>query len=184
MRSVVAIFASLLMVACVGNGTRSVELARFDLGPPSAAVSRGTLAAVEVAAPSWLAGSNMQYRLLYAEPTRRFDYAESRWAAPPAELLRQALERRFAADGAGRCRLHVEIDEWVQVFDSAQSSRLVLAGRAVLLGSPEVLARRSFSLSTAAPSADARGGVGASTAAVNALGDELAAWLASVGRCG
>lgn len=174
----------LLLAGCAGNSAHQGNVARFDFGPVSAGKAADmSVAAVEVIAPSWLAGSGMQYRLSYVDPARRLEYVESRWAAPPAELLRQALVRRFAGHGGGRCRLHVELDELVQVFDSPTSSGLMLAGRAVLLASPEVTARRSFVLAPAAPTADARGGVAAAAAAVSALGDEMAAWIAQTERC-
>jgi cholesterol transport system auxiliary component len=62
----------------------------------------------------------MHYRLAYAEPLRRQSYRESRWAAPPAELLESVLKRRHAAaeaNGPG-CRLHLVLDEFEQRFDA------------------------------------------------------------------
>lgn len=183
MRPPLIVLGALLLTGCLGNSPRPVEPARFDFGPTAIDGSAPGVAAVEVSAPSWLAGSTMQYRLSYIEATRRFDYADSRWVAPPAELLGQTLERRLAGPTGGRCRLHLELDELIQDFASPQASRIVLSGRATLLGSPEVLASRNFSLAMAAPSADAKGGVTAAVAAVKALGDELAAWLAQTERC-
>lgn len=119
----------------------------------------------------------MQYRLLYADMARRGEYAESRWAAPPAKLLRQAMERMLAPTGVGRCRLRIDLDEFVQVFDSPANSRFVLDGRATLFAGQNVLDRRSFNLSEAAPTSDATGGAAAAAAAAKALGDELAPWL-------
>lgn len=172
-----------LLTGCLGNSTRPAEPARFDFGPAAIDGAPPGVAAVEVGAPSWLAGSTMQYRLSYAEPARRFDYADSRWAAPPAELLGQTLERRLAGPAAGRCRLRIELDELVQDFERPDASRVMLVGRAVLLGSPEVLARRNFTYAQAAPTADAKGGVAAMATAVKALGDDMAAWLARIDRC-
>jgi cholesterol transport system auxiliary component len=184
MRSPLMILACLvLLTGCVGNSARPVEPARFDLGPTAIDASPPGIASVEVGAPSWLAGSTMQYRLSYADPARRFDYADSRWAAPPAELLGQNLERRLTGPAAGRCRLRIELDELIQDFAAPNASRVVLVGRAVLLGSPEVLARRNFAFGPAAPTADAKGGVAAAMTAVKALGDEMAAWVAQVDRC-
>jgi cholesterol transport system auxiliary component len=186
MRSpLIALIAAVMPLAgCFGNAVREAEPARFDLGASAGAGSAPVgVAAVEVGAPSWLAASDMQYRLSYAEPTRRFDYADSRWVAPPAELLRQTLERRLAGSAGGHCRLRIELDEWVQDFAGPAASSVVLAGRAALLGSPEVLVQRNFSLVRAAPTADAKGGVAAAARAVRDLGDELAAWVGQVDRC-
>ena len=185
MRSTLTLFAALaLLSGCFGNSSRQAEPAHFDLGAAAIDLPQGPgVSAVEVSAPSWLAGSAMQYRLSHAEPARRFDYADSRWVAPPAELLGKNLERRLASVEAGRCRLNIELDELIQIFDSPELSRVTLAGRASLLGNTDVLARRSFAFAPTAPTADAKGGVVAAAIAVKALGDEMAAWVAQIERC-
>jgi len=176
--------AALALSACVGN-VRTTEVASFDLGT-AAVVWQPTsvrLHRVEAQAPSWLAATAIQYRLLYADAMRRQAYAESRWAAQPAELIARALNRQTAA-APGGCRLSLELDELAQVFDSPQQSRVLLDVRASLVAprGNEVLARKAFSLVRPAPSADARGGVAATAAAVQALGGELGAWLAQTAR--
>lgn len=169
-----------LLAACAGNGSRTAEPARFDLG---AAASRSQplpgIAAVAVTGPSWLAGTAMQYRLAYADAARRQDYGASRWAAPPAELLQKALERGAVASRG--CRLQLELDEFVQVFDGPEQSRLVLDLRASLLSGQRVIGRRAYALAPAAPSADARGGVAAAAVAVDELARGLARWLEEAG---
>lgn len=169
-----------VLAACAGNGGRGPDAARFDLGSAGA---RGQplpgVAAVSVTAPSWLAGTAMQYRLAYADAARRQDYGASRWAAPPAELLQKALERQAVA--ARGCRLQLELDEFVQVFDGPEQSRLVLDLRAGLLLGQKVVARRAFALAPAAASADARGGVAAAGVAVDELARGLARWLDEAG---
>jgi cholesterol transport system auxiliary component len=176
--------AAMLLAGCMGNPVYQSE-ARFDLGLPTTTqgVDNG-LSGVDVATPSWLDGGAMQYRLLYVDSARRREYAESRWAAPPAELLRQALDRTLAPTAAGRCRLRIELDEFVQVFDTPASSRFVLEGRATLFAGQNVLGSRGFNLSEVAPMANAKGGVAAASAATRALGDELTPWLGGqAGHC-
>jgi cholesterol transport system auxiliary component len=182
MRSFASLLAVLLLGACLVQPARQVEVARFDFGaaPAGPGASVG-VSGVDVLSPSWLSGAAMQYRLRYAEPARRYDYADSRWVAPPAELLRQALEHRLA--GAGRCRLQIEIDEFVQVFEAPTQSRVVLAGRATLQSGPAVLAHRKLALAEPAATADARGGVAATAILVGRLGDEMASWLAEPNNC-
>jgi cholesterol transport system auxiliary component len=180
---ITGVATSLLLVGCFSNAARQATPARFDFGAAPADAPALGVVAVEVGAPSWLSDSAMQYRLSYLEPTRRFDYADSRWAAPPAELLGQVLERRLAGPAVDRCRLHIELDEVIQDFESAQTSHILLAGRAILLAGPESLARRKFSFTQPAPTADARGGVAAAASVVKALGDDLASWIAQVDRC-
>lgn len=180
MRMPLPVVFALALSACAGN-VRQQERAVFDLGPAAIVWQADALPLrrVEVAAPSWLATSAIHYRLLYAEPERRLAYTESRWAAPPAELVERALNRQPAAH-AGGCRLRLDIDEWVQVFDDPQRSSVVLELRATLLPmhGEEALARKAFAVAQAAPSADARGGVQAGTAAVRMAAGAVGGWLA------
>jgi cholesterol transport system auxiliary component len=180
------LFAMTTMVlsGCMGSPAQRPE-ARFDFGPlPAAAAAATGVAGVEVMTPSWLDGDAMQYRLLYADAAQRLDYAESRWVAPPAELLGLALENRLAANGRGHCRLLVDLNEFVQVFDSPSASHFRLDARATLLADHEIVANQGFSETQPAPTADARGGVAAAATTVRLLGDALASWLAGQGsRC-
>lgn len=190
--------STLLLLAgvtgCSPLVSRAPQVAFFDFGLMESA---GVAAApsplqVDVVAPSWLSGSAMQYRLAWKQPERRRSYGESRWVAPPPDLLAQTLRRALsgthgkAADAAGRspCRLRVELDEFVQVFDTAERSRLQLVVRAQLLpahGSVP-LAVREFGRNESAPTPDAEGGVNAARAAVSGLALDLSGWLDSLRR--
>ena len=196
MRGLLVLTSALLLGACVPNNVRQDDVALFDLGDAPVAWNAPMLSGVDVLAPSWLGTPAMQYRLAYAEAgaPRRRAFAENRWAAPPAELIEQALRRRAMA-AAGRedalgCRLRIDLDEFVQVFDAARSSRVVLSLRASLVSrNNDVVANRAFSLERGAASADAAGGVAAAMAAVQGLTGDLAAWIsgeksALVIRCG
>jgi cholesterol transport system auxiliary component len=167
------------LAACVSGPERSADPARFDLGPrpAKAATLDAGIRNVEVLAPPWLAGGRMQYRLLYANPSRRLSYADSAWAAPPADLLAQALMLRLAPAGAGDCKLQVDLDEFAQVFDSATASRFVLEARASLYAEGKLLAGQGFALAQPAATADAKGGVAAAAVAERTLEDKLAGWL-------
>jgi cholesterol transport system auxiliary component len=184
MRAFLSLLAALALAGCVPNNVRQGEAAAYDFG-----TGTGTgpwpgpgLRKLDVAAPSWLGTAAMQYRLAYNEGARRRAYLDNRWAAPPAELLERALRARAVDAGSGPasgCRLRLELDEFAQVFDTAQASRLVVAVRARLLSRAEQpLAARGFSVERPA-GADARAGVAAASAAVQELGDRLAAWLAA-----
>lgn len=187
MRGMLVLTAALLLGGCVPNNVRQDEAAVFDLGETAGPWTAPLLRGVDVAAPSWLGGAGMQYRLAHVHAARRLAYADSRWAAPPAELIELALRRRAVASSRSGgaltidCRLRIDLDEFVQTFDSAQSSRVVLALRARLVSRNEQpVASRAFMLERAAASADARGGVAAATAAVQGLGGELSEWLAAL----
>ena len=130
----------------------------------------------------------MQFRLSYAEPLQRRSYAESRWAAPPADLLEVFLKRRIvfnqAESGGAGCRLLVALDELEQRFDEPSGSKVMLEARAQLasMRGQETLARKSFVIQRPAAAADARGGAAAARDAAQALADELAGWLGELAR--
>jgi cholesterol transport system auxiliary component len=175
---------TLLLLGCTGNTVQRADVTRFDFGPRTVSPVADTgISGVDVVTPSWLSGSTMQYRLLYFEAARRLDYAESGWVAPPAELLKQSLKHRLAV-GVGRCRMRIELDEFIQIFDSPQSSRFLMEGRATLFADQSVVAGRAFNLARPASTADAKGGVAAASVADMALGDELTVWASGyLDRC-
>ena len=189
MRQLLAMLAVLLLAACGGN-VRTADPARYDFGSldGSAVAARLPLAAVNVQAASWLAGPAMHFRLAYAEPLQRRSYVESRWAAPPAELLAALLKRRLmfaqAESGVAGCRLQLVVDELEQRFNDPQQSFAVLDVRAQLMArrGAEVLSRRTFHIRKPAPTPDARGGAAATRDAAQALAADLAGWLAEVAR--
>lgn len=190
MRNVIVLLSVFLLAGCIGNPPRDAAIASYDLGNLSGAwASPGFhVAAVEVQASSWLNSPAQLYRLAYADDLRRRAYTASRWAAPPAELIERALQRRIVfgqpdLDGAG-CRLRLALDELEQRFDAPQASKAVLEVRATLLPmhGDALLAKRAFLIEKPAPTADARGGVAATRAATQALADELGQWLAAVAR--
>ena len=130
----------------------------------------------------------MYFRLAYAEPQRRRIYVESRWAAPPAELLESFLKRRIIFGqpdfiGTG-CRLQLVLDEFEQRFDEPQKSSAALEARALLtpLRGDAMLSKRTFLIRKPAPTADARGGVAAARDATQALVDDLGNWLGELSR--
>lgn len=173
----------LLLAACTVP-SRPTGQAVHDFGVLNAVAAPAGIAglrSVEVQPAPWLAGTAMGYRLLAVQPTRRQVYAESRWAAPPAQLVELSLRRALGA-GQGGCRLRIELDEFAQVFEPGGGSRGVIEVRAGLLPprGEQAVAIRAFSLSWPASTADAAGGVAALQAATRALGGELAGWLSSL----
>jgi len=189
----IAILAGMMLAACGGN-VPIIEPARYDFGSLAAtateagSASRIQIAAVDVQSASWLSGPAMHFRLAYAEPLRRQSFAESRWAAPPAELLEAFLKRRIVfgqADFNGTgCRLQLVLDELEQRFDDPQTSEVVVEARALLtpLRAGEMFARRAFLIRKPAAAADARAGAAAARDAVQALADDIGTWLGDVAR--
>ncbi len=178
--------------ACALNPS-APEISRYDLGPQQGAVADAagfSLRSVEVVAPSWLDSHSIQYRLLYGAAAQRMNYAESRWVAPPAELLESALRRALVSSEQlsvpGGCKLHVVLEEFVQGFDGPATSHAQIELRASLLAprGEALLARKHFSIARAATSPDARGAVGALAEGVATLTRSMDEWLAGLDRKG
>lgn len=174
--------------------SRAPQTAFFDFGLMDAAGAAAPWSSlpVEVVAPSWLSGSAMQYRLAWKQPERRRTYSESRWVAPPPDMLAQALRRALSGTngntsddkGGARCRLRVELDEFVQVFDDEAQSRVQLVVRAQLLPARggAAMAGREFSRIERSGTADAEGGVTAARVAVRGLAHDIVGWLDGLDR--
>lgn len=183
---------AVLLGGCAPLLKQAPAYAIYDLGLVSAgqaAPQRFVPAAIEVHAPSWLASPAMQYRLEFAAPSPREAYVGSRWAGQPAEMVQRQLARLLsggAGQERGSCRLRVELDEFVQSFESVKDSRAELRARATLLGprGAGALAQRAFAVRVPAPTPDARGGVQAHRQAVQLFAGELSGWLDTLTRAG
>ncbi|MCC6210799.1 MAG: hypothetical protein IT513_07130, partial [Burkholderiales bacterium] len=103
------------------GGQVAPEPRTYDLGlnPPSAKLPAVRVASVRALAP--FDSADMQYRLAYRDAAEIAPYANSRWAATPAEMFRKQL-LRAAGDGQGKCSLEVEIQEFSQVFAAKETS--------------------------------------------------------------
>ena len=144
-----------------------------------------------VTAPSWLDSPAILYRLAYHNAARLDSYSDSRWAAPPAALitlrLRQALSTADSPivnptpqNGAPN-RLRVDLEEFSQVFDSPQSSRVLFRAHVSLTQKNEQppLREHIFSLERQAQTPDAAGAVSALSLASDEFIDAVLTWLAS-----
>lgn len=139
-----------------------------------------------------LDGLAVLYRLDYADPQQLHRYAEARWSAPPAELVRQRLreilERQRAVLDPGSAALplvlRIDLDAFGQQFASPQQSAGVIELRATLLragpGGAAPVAQRRWRITRPAASPDARGGVQALAAATDAAAEQIVQWLASL----
>ncbi len=177
-----ALFSALL-AACSSTGGSSKQI--FDLGlpaanaPPALASERVTIAVAPISASEWLDSNAIVYRLAYVDIQQPRRYANSQWTGVPAELLMRRLRNKLAdqvnvvaeGDTAGAAVIKVELEEFDQVFDSAQDSHAVLKLRATLVRNGRLLAQRSFFAEHAASTPDATGGAHA----LAALSDETLA---------
>lgn len=148
------------------------------------------LVVADPAAPAWMDGSGIHYRLAYQDATRMRTYALSHWVTSPAALLGPRLRASIAranqagvftpADGVRAAyTLRLELEEFSQVFDAVDRSRAVLRLRASLLRQRDIVAQQAFSLERAAATPNAEGGVRALIAASDDAGDKLVDWLAA-----
>ncbi|MBT0962000.1 ABC-type transport auxiliary lipoprotein family protein [Denitromonas iodatirespirans] len=184
--------AALMLAALGGCGSFGVipePFSIYDIGPQgNAPVAVAVpLADIEVVSPSWLSSSAMQYRLVPEHALERRAYTNSRWAGMPSEMVRivvgRVIQAKPASNGSG-CRLRVNVDEFIQRFDSVSTSAAVIELRASLLAprTDALLAQEAFEVEVPAPSADAAGGVVAMRAGVNQLATATARWLGALGE--
>lgn len=193
MKKISVLFAALLLAACAGGGGNGAAPSVYDFGMPAtrlAGADTWSRLALEIRAPHWFDTPGIEYRLAYDDPLKLRDYADSRWAGAPAQLLGQRLRQQLGvASTTGNtsvdCLLRLELQEFSQVFDAPQQSRGVLHGSLSLLDAKRrVVAERAIAIEQAAASADARGGVVALVAASDELGRQMAAWLHGLDKNG
>ena len=153
-------------------------------GLPRIALPRPIVMLPDVTAPAWLDNHYVTYRLAYAEAQQPRPYAQARWSMTPAQLFQQRARERLAhnasvlsaGDVAQGMLLKLELEDFSQIFDTAETSRATVQVRATLLNNGRLVAQRGFTVVRPAPSANAAGAVRALAAATDALLDELAAW--------
>ena len=194
-----AVFGLLLSLALLGAcavGPQARDgVAGYDFGLPRADREASPrlqhdLLVAAPAAPAWMDNTGIYYRLAYQDASRPQAYAQSRWVMPPAALLGQSLRASIAraskaavftpADGArADYTLRLELEEFSQVFDTADKSRAVVRLRASLIRNRGVVAQQGFSVERAAATPNAEGGVRALIAASDEAGNALIDWLAA-----
>lgn len=184
MRVLVLSLMILGLAACSGpaayrNGVGPV--AQFDLGSEDEALPFGARPwRFSVLATGPFEERAMRYRLMYADPARVREYAQSRWAGLPGELLERRLETRLfwpMGEPASRCVTTLELRRFEQVFETPAESAGVLALRAQLRQpGGGVVDERFFSTRRAAAQPDAGGGVRALAEAADAMAQQLLDW--------
>ena len=195
----------LLIICLTGTGCTIVPQARtpvsiYDFGiqqdsktqsiPTQQQELWSSLLISEAKSPVWLNSQSIQYRLAYLDPTQSYTYANSRWAAAPATLLTHRIRNHISAvtndkvistsDGTRTdFMLRLELEEFSQVFDTVDTSHVVIKLRASLVhrSSRLLKAQRDFNIEQATPTANAAGAVQALTKASNQLTENLIAWL-------
>lgn len=171
----------LLLSACGSLPKPGAAPALYDFGiPPAVTATPIPIRLVRVEAIPGLEGFDMRYRLAYQNPAQVFAYTESRWAAPPADLVAQRLRQQGFSPAALPCGLRVTLETFDQVFDRLTTSRALVSLRADLINGA---GRNTLSHSTQivsehpTSSADARGGVTALATATDEAIEKLVVWV-------
>ncbi len=184
----------LLALALAGCGIGRVDAPPkvFDLGldarPAPALPARGPIALTFQAAPG-LSDTGMIWRVGDSAAPR--SYATYRWAASPADLVRQRLTDRLSRQGVvlndrvslQTPQLQVSLGQFEQVFsEDGQSSEGRILLQAVLLDGRAVVDQKRILVLAPAPTQDAEGGVAALRQATDEASDQLAQWLSATLR--
>lgn len=201
------IIAVILLAGCAGSGTKiPAAVHDFGLQQPSAVLPAstsgsaatpapdllaGSVLVAEAVSPPWLDNQGIHYRLGYHDTTRSYTYANSRWAAAPAILLGRRIKSRIAAasntgvvstqDGIpADYVLRVELEEFSQIFDTPDKSRVIVRLRTSLIerSTRSLLFQQDFEGGQVAETADAPGAVHALVAVSERLGGEVVGWVA------
>lgn len=205
-----ALFGSILMVlilpGCSALPDKPARAAVYDFGPgaltawPSTRQAPLPPLAIEDITTSGAAldSTALFYRLGYQDAQHLRPYAQARWSAPPAQLLRQRLRDQLgqrrpifnARESVALNRsqnavlpwlLRLELEEFSHFFSTPDASVGLIRLRATVLeitpAGEKLLGQRSLVVQRPALSADAPGGVRALTAASDAAMAELEAWL-------
>lgn len=185
-----------LLAGCAINdpppASQSFDLGttRVDKGTTNNAPQLPALSVAHVDAPSWLDSTRMFFRLAYANEQQPRPYSGSRWITPPAQLFEQRLKARLGQGGgmvlsasAGAMRipvLHIEIDEFTQVFENPAQSAAHVTVRAAVIHNRILIAQQTFVKQVPASTADAPGGVRALADASDAVIADMMRWLAQL----
>ena len=184
-----------LLPGCSALPSAPVRPAVYDFGPgaltPSAKTNPGLPPVVlqEVTAPPALDSAAVLYRLAYSDAQQLRPYAQARWSMRPAQLVRQRLRESLSlkravvnpGETSVPLALRVELQEFSQLFDTAQNSSGLVRLRATLIavkdGADRLVAQQVFVVQWPAASPDAPGGVRALMAATDEAVEEIGVWL-------
>ncbi|CAN5696539.1 ABC-type transport auxiliary lipoprotein family protein [soil metagenome] len=203
-----ATLIALVLVGCGALPDKPQRAALYEFGPglntspATTSTAMPPISLPEIEANTRLDGTQLSYRLGYADANELKPYGQSRWSMAPAQLLRQRLREALSArrtvlgpeesatiarrDGKVPDTLRISLDEFSQYFESPASSVGLVRLRATLVqstaGGDRVLGQRSFTAQRPAPTGDAAGGVKALAAASDAAIAEMVAWVDQLPR--
>lgn len=176
---VIVLCIAMLASGCGLLPPAAPSLTQHDLGSGFRTLARPPLPlrTVGVSSTPVVAGLSMHYRKA-DQPTTRGVYAFNRWAAPPATLVDQALTRLLPIEPSGRCRLSLQLSDFILEIDEAGNGAALLAGtlRLSLDGRNAVFKRNvdvRVPVAKVQPSSQAEG----LREAVIGLADQTVSWI-------
>lgn len=198
MKILLLILIPYLLIGCAALHQSPAAVSVYDFGLQQLAQNKlqqshqpkKSILIADATTPSWLDNTAIHYRMLYRNPSQAYSYANSRWIAPPAAILTQQIRDRIATHtneqvikNSSTAKtdyiLHIELEEFIQAFDTIKDSHVVVGLRASLIerSSRNLFAQKDFSITEKTPTADAAGAVFALSSASHQLIDELVRWL-------
>jgi len=187
--AIISLCACALLTSCASYKASSQVI--YDLGAaPSFHNDAGlpAIVVVEPNVPPWLDSFEMYYRLRYADEHQLRPYTNSRWSTPPLQLFAQRVKSSISAAGGQVLSasenannvpliLHIDADDFTQVFDSPEHSVGQVTLRVSLFNHRNLVTQKNFSHQVVAPSNDAAGGAKALANASDATIAEILQWL-------
>ncbi len=205
-RCFIPVLTAIAMAGCSALPDKPMRSLMYDFGPGALADSASTRQArlapiaIDDITTSGGALDNMAvlYRLAYLDDQQLRTYAQARWTAPPALLVRQRfrdqLGQRRAVFNAGDSvslnrsqnavlplLLRLELEEFSHLFTTPDASVGLIRLRVTLVDitptGEKLVGQRSVIVQRPAASSDAPGGVRALTLATDAAIEEIDQWL-------
>ena len=205
-RCFIPVLTGIAMAGCSALPDKPMRSVMYDFGPgllvDAPATRQAPLApiAIDDITTSGGALDNMSvlYRLAYLDGQQLRTYAQARWSAPPALLVRQRLRdqlgQRRAVFNAGDSialnrsqnavlplLLRLELEEFSHLFTTPDASVGLIRLRATLVdvtpAGEKLVGQRNVIVQRPAISSDAPGGVRALTLATDAAIEEIDQWL-------
>lgn len=171
--------------ACSVLPAQAPQPQSHDFGPLPAPEdgASGRIRVDRVVAPAWIDDGAIHYRLVYDDPTSLRSYADHRWAAPPADMLRprlQSLLQGSASPGAASRSIYaldVDLLEFEQDFPSAQKAEVRLVAEVSLRDTTDgrLVAQKQFTL-TAPSTPDVHGAVADLSKLAEQAAEQVVAW--------
>lgn len=181
MRSLFLTAVVILLASCASREASPIRT--YDLGFEAPKAQLPALRAVTVRAPMPYDSVEMFYRLAWRDGAEIAPFANSRWAAPPAELVRRQIVRALPGGAGGVCALDVELHDFSQRFSAPEASEARIELRAALVTPERRVAAQTFRIAEGGAGANAASGSGAFSRAAERAVDELSGWIAKQPAC-